>query len=115
MSLSGLLEEVRAAREGLVSAAEGGRGEEMQRYLLELQRCMLRFRETGNEKLEVTSELLDTVSFETICVLYSRTAASFCWLLERQRKARPLLMEMMLALFSCSMSVCSRSIYLDPL
>ena len=43
-------------------AREGGRGEEMKRYLLELQRCMLRFRETGNEKLEVTSEMLDTVS-----------------------------------------------------
>lgn len=61
----GLLEEVRAAHEGLERAREGGSEAEMRRYLLELQRCMLRFRETGNEKLEVTSELLDTVSSDT--------------------------------------------------
>ncbi len=56
-----LLTEARRLQRELVEC-EGGREEEGKRCLARIQTCLLRFRECGNEKLEITSQLLDTVS-----------------------------------------------------
>ena len=44
--------------EGRYGAAE----EKQRRVLLQLQHCILKLREAGDEKLSVSSQLLDTVS-----------------------------------------------------
>lgn len=59
-----MLEEVRIVREqgaGIVSSG-GGSNVEQHRWGAKLQAVMLALREVGNEELEVTSQIVDTVS-----------------------------------------------------
>ena len=58
-----MLEETRIVREqcdGLVNSGDGSNVEQ-RKWFAKLQAVMLALREVGNEELEVTSQMLDTV------------------------------------------------------
>lgn len=58
----GLLVEVRRLECCLEEGQYGAAEEKQKRALLQLQRCILKLREAGDEKLSISSQLLDTVS-----------------------------------------------------
>ena len=78
---SGLLGNLKRLQCELGQGGEGGSadGEEMRRsVLLELQRCLCEFREAGDNKVAITSQLLDVVRAVCVCVCVCDVVRAVC-------------------------------------